>query len=278
MTTLDASGYFTLTGMNGEYQIGVRGHNTLRNTLQIAVEGELTAANFGALRGGDSNGDNAVTLVDFSILAATFARCTGNAGYDSRADFNGDACITLLDFSILRSNYGASGDSAIQPSAMRPSMGLPASRSAHLSVNLPLTPVQVGDRFAAALWVETGDLPVDGAAAYLNFNSGILQIAAITPGVILPTVIQSHFDNAAGVLSFAAGDLDELPTGRFMLASVEFIAVGAGQSTVDFQRGSTIESDITLSGESRLAATTGGTINVIDDVLPSVYLPLIATQ
>lgn len=277
-STLDSSGYFTLTGMNGEYQIGVRGHNTLRNTLRVIAVGEMTAADFGALRGGDSNGDNIVTLMDFSILVSTFGRCTGAASYDGRADFDGDACVTLLDFSILRSNYGASGGSAVSSSALLPPMGSSGDRSAHLSINLPLTPIQLGGRFAATLWVETGHLPIDGAAAYLNFNSGVLQITAIKPGNMLPTVIQSNFDNFAGTFNFAAGDLSGLPAGRFALASVEFIAIRAGQSVVNFQRGSAIESDITLGGESRLATTTGGAINVVGDITPSLYLPLITTQ
>lgn len=47
-----------------------------------------------------------MTLVDFSLLVAGFGNCAGDTGYDGRMDFNGDNCITLLDFSILRSNFG----------------------------------------------------------------------------------------------------------------------------------------------------------------------------
>jgi large repetitive protein len=64
---------------------------------------------FGTLREGDANDDNCVTLPDFSVLVTTFAKCTGDAGFDARADFNGDGCVTLVDFSLLVTNFGQCG-------------------------------------------------------------------------------------------------------------------------------------------------------------------------
>jgi hypothetical protein len=58
------------------------------------------------LREGDANDDNFITIIDFSILAATFGVCEGSGGYDARADFNGDGCIAILDFSLLVWNIG----------------------------------------------------------------------------------------------------------------------------------------------------------------------------
>lgn len=62
----------------------------------------MNRVDFGLLRGGDSDGDGNVTLVNFSILVTTFGVCTGEMAFDSRSDFNGDACITLLDFTITQ--------------------------------------------------------------------------------------------------------------------------------------------------------------------------------
>ncbi len=59
--------------MIGNYRVGVRSHNMLRASPQMTIRyGQPVIADFGVLRGGDSNGDNAVTLVDFSILRSHF--------------------------------------------------------------------------------------------------------------------------------------------------------------------------------------------------------------
>jgi hypothetical protein len=57
----------------GNYRVGVRSHNMLRASPQMTIRyGQPVIADFGVLRGGDSKGDNAVTLVDFSILRSNF--------------------------------------------------------------------------------------------------------------------------------------------------------------------------------------------------------------
>jgi hypothetical protein len=55
---------------------------------------------------GDVNQDGVVNLTDFSILAASFGKTSGSAGYDGRADLNGDNVVNLTDFSILAANFG----------------------------------------------------------------------------------------------------------------------------------------------------------------------------
>jgi hypothetical protein len=70
----------------GNYRVGVRSHNMLRASPQMTIRyGQPVIADFGVLRGGDSNGD-------------------------SNGDSKGDNAVTLVDFSILRSNFGISGD------------------------------------------------------------------------------------------------------------------------------------------------------------------------
>jgi hypothetical protein len=47
---------------------------------------------------GDTNGDNNINMIDFSVWAGIF-----NGGipmYDTRGDFNNDAVINMIDFSI----------------------------------------------------------------------------------------------------------------------------------------------------------------------------------
>jgi len=62
------------------------------------------------LRGGDANGDNQVTSLDFSILVGTFNLSSGNENYNDAADINGDLTVSAQDFSILVSNFNNTGE------------------------------------------------------------------------------------------------------------------------------------------------------------------------
>ena len=82
----------------------------MRNKQTVTLALGSNPVNVGTLREGDANNDNFVTLTDFSILATTFGKCQGTAGYDARADFNQSGCVTLQDFSLLATNFGKAGD------------------------------------------------------------------------------------------------------------------------------------------------------------------------
>jgi len=62
------------------------------------------------LTNGDVDGDNEVTLCDFSWLVAAFGSVPGEDNWNPTADLNGDGEVTLLDFSILVESLGAIGD------------------------------------------------------------------------------------------------------------------------------------------------------------------------
>jgi hypothetical protein len=109
--TTDFNGHFTLTDIwPGIYEVRVKKGTSLQNSQTITLSAGSNTIDLGILREGDANDDNLITIVDFSILAATFALCEGDDGYDARADFNGDGCILITDFSLLASNFGESGD------------------------------------------------------------------------------------------------------------------------------------------------------------------------
>jgi formylglycine-generating enzyme required for sulfatase activity len=275
-TALDASGYFTLTGLSGPYQIGVRGHNTLRTTLPVTVTEALTAVDFGTLRGGDSNGDNAVSLIDFSILVNTFSRCSTNAGYDPRADFNGDACINLPDFSILRSNFGISGNSQLLPAVHKAEPSLAAPANVRLGIALPAGPLLRGTPFVAQLWLETTPMAVDGVAAYLTFDPAILQVNRIVVSELFSARLEETFDNSQGQIRFAAGSLSTVLNGSIPLATIEFDTVGLGSSTLTFLHSDGAQSEATYEGESIPADTADVAIRTVDQLAPPLFLPMIS--
>ena len=280
--TLDASGNFTLTGLlNDDYQIGVRGHNTLRTIQQVTIGSEHTTVDFGMLRGGDSNGDNAVTLIDFSLLVNTFGRCVGDVGFNTRSDFNGDDCVTLIDFSILRSNFGVSGANISGTNIGDKQTATPlnpndiqANLSAHLSLAAPNEVLNPGDFFTVSIWIDSSTI-VDGAAAYLSFNPSVIQVSTLTAGDRLTTILQSRLDNKHGRISFSAGDLVPTVSGRFLLATVDFVAVASGISPISFLHDAPDSSVVTADGVSILASSADSIVHVSGESMPQIYLPMV---
>ncbi len=117
--TTDRSGYFTITALaTGNYDICVKNSHALSTKTNVTLVTGLNQVELGTLREGDSNNDDKVSIIDFSILAAGFS-----PGYDARADFNQDGQVTIIDFSRLASNFGLRGGCA-------PAPGPPESRPA----------------------------------------------------------------------------------------------------------------------------------------------------
>ena len=109
--TTDESGQFELDGLApGDYRVWVKGAHTLAVAQDVTIVAGANLVSVGVLREGDIDDNNVVNLTDFSLLAATFGKQIGDAGYAERADFNGDGVVNLLDFSLLASNFGQAGD------------------------------------------------------------------------------------------------------------------------------------------------------------------------
>jgi len=110
--TLTSSDNGVLTIENvppGAYTLRVKGAHTLRNAIALIITSGGNIIDAGTLREGDANGDNAVNITDFSILAATFGKTAATDGFDARADFNNDGVVNITDFSLLASNFGQVG-------------------------------------------------------------------------------------------------------------------------------------------------------------------------
>lgn len=111
--TASADGVFTLTGIPADtYTVTVRTLGYLRAADPIALTaGTVATLDVGTLLAGDANEDNAVNILDLSILAGAYNTTVGNIGYDERADFNGDGSVNILDLSLLAGNYNTAGES-----------------------------------------------------------------------------------------------------------------------------------------------------------------------
>ncbi len=110
---LDASGHFSLrtAAPDGSYDIAVKGPHWLRQKVGSRSLTYLGISNLAfTLVNGDVNGDNAVSLADFTALRAAFGSSSGDPNWNSNADLNGSGSVSLADFTILRGAFGLSGD------------------------------------------------------------------------------------------------------------------------------------------------------------------------
>ncbi len=91
------------------YNISAVTAHSLTNFKQgVVITAPSTDVDMGTLLEGDADGSNVVNLDDFSLLAKTYGKSTGESGYDARADFDGNGIINIADFSLLAANYGKS--------------------------------------------------------------------------------------------------------------------------------------------------------------------------
>jgi hypothetical protein len=108
--TTSTSGVFRLTNLTpASYTIRIKHAGSLAVSQNATLVVGANAVTFPILRMGDVNDDNAISLTDFSMLAASFNRVSGQFGYDARADLNGDGSVSLQDFSLLASNFNQVG-------------------------------------------------------------------------------------------------------------------------------------------------------------------------
>ena len=109
--TTDNEGNFTVADVaSGTYDIGVKCPRSLSNLVTgVAFSAEtVTPVNFGTLREGDANNDDAITAPDYSYLYTYFG-ATLSPGVDY-CDFNRDGVVSGLDYSLLWGNFGQAGD------------------------------------------------------------------------------------------------------------------------------------------------------------------------
>jgi hypothetical protein len=268
----DNTGRFTLAGIAaGAYRLQVKNSHTLRNTVDVTLNGGANTVDLGTLREGDANNDNRVSLLDFSILAGTFQKCQGDPGYSDAADFNEDQCVTLLDFSLLASNFGQSGELALPPDTAGPSAG-----AVRLVIAPADTSVAVGQEFTLTVLAEAGDQRVSGAQVNLNFDPSLMRVVTLARGAALPAILLDQHSNAAGTIDYAAGTFANFPDGTFPIFGIRMVALsptsGLG-ARVTFDLVAPRQSDVVFAGSSVRGDVAPGTI-VIYPPVNRVFVPL----
>jgi DNA-binding beta-propeller fold protein YncE len=120
----DNGGNFTVNGVpSGTFNVQVKQAQSLSvqasgvafGSIPTGGLGPLDTVNrsFGTLPTGDSDNNNLIDIVDFSLLRAVFgnaATCgTANPPATTCADYDASGFVDIVDFSLLRSNFGRTG-------------------------------------------------------------------------------------------------------------------------------------------------------------------------
>ncbi len=104
----------------GNYQLYISSRPWLRKRVAANSTGGVSLNNINAtLMNGDIDGDNAVTVFDYSVLSDYFDRQNTDADWTTvgvdgfapqDADLDRDGAVTVFDYSILSTNFDKNGD------------------------------------------------------------------------------------------------------------------------------------------------------------------------
>jgi hypothetical protein len=111
--TTDNAGNFTIADIApGTYDIGVKSPRALSEleTGVVMVSGTTALVDFGILREGDADNDDAISLADYALLYTAYGSIPGDANWNDNCDFNRNEAVDLGDYALLYTNYGQTGD------------------------------------------------------------------------------------------------------------------------------------------------------------------------
>jgi probable HAF family extracellular repeat protein len=110
--TLDAAGRYRVeTELPiGDYDVLFNGDHWLRKLIPSVHIGAHGAGINVELINGDANGDNEVSIADYSILSSEFGTEVGDPNWAGLSDLDEDGSVDIADYAILSANFGLAGD------------------------------------------------------------------------------------------------------------------------------------------------------------------------
>ena len=265
----------------GNYIITIKNSHTLRNGIEATIVNGENPVEFGEIREGDANNDNAVSIVDFSLLSSAFNTVPEDANFNPNTDFNESGAVTIQDFSLLSANFGQGGFDIASYNTGRRASDHSSPRvyyggesifnslndvlfeEVSMELEYPTNPVEPGTTFTAQVVVRSGNQPFDAAEVHLDFDPDVLQVTSLGGTGELPLLLTSEFDNKAGTIDFSAGTLSNLPLGTTTVLSIEFDVIEEREYTaISFADRAPGASMITFAGNLILAGTTDGEIEI----------------
>jgi hypothetical protein len=259
----NGQGNIALEGALGnEDYICVKNAHTLANKVEAPID-ISNIVDFGLLLEGDADGDNYLTIKDFSLVVT--AKKSGT--YNPNADFDVNGSIEISDALLLKANMGKTSactwnaDLGMLRKGVRDGAG-----TVTLNTTVIPTGLMVGESFEYTVNVQAGTQLVDTASAYLNFDPQQLQVNNLIAGDKFDFVLQEEFDNTNGHINFATGVWNnDVPTGTFTLVTVNMTVLQAGgEKTLSFNTTNPRQTEAVSGGKSVVSEQRGAEV-VFDD-------------
>ena len=270
----------------GVYDISVKGLHTLgKRLLAVELPPGDTELGWGVLPEGDANHSNAVNILDGSLFSAVYGSPLDQLGpCDPWVDFNQDGIVDGVDADLLTMHFWEMGDvTTTLPIALTDTLAVGEAASmadgGQNRVTLALGPSQVSVRPGGTFWLHVNalgaQLPVDGVEAHIAFDADMLEVINVIPTEALPHVFGSVVDAKAGLIHYAAGNLDgDAPVANFVAAMIQLRAKpGAeGETWAMFRNLPGSPTMAAYAGEPVLRDLQGSEIHI---GLRPLHLPLI---
>ncbi len=269
----------------GRYDVHVKGPHSVQSArANIALSANVTVdVDMKAQIEGDVDGDNCVTIDDFSYVQALLGTDRNAPGFSALADLNGDGSISMSDISLLRSGFERCGDISadteftVQTVNHAPTLSdalapwtNPTAQQHNLSLALSASAgrAKVGDIMTVNIIAQTGSQPIDGASFVLNFDAQTFlpvdsrgnPADGIEPGYALPAVMGNWVNVPGGNLGFSTGMLQgDPPSGAFVVATARFKVLATahpGPTTMLFASAPSPHMQLTNGGDNLLAKTS----------------------
>ena len=269
--TSSESGQFQIDSLApGAYQVAVESLTSLRQIADVQMAGERVDVDFGQLVEGDAVNDNAINILDFSLVARGFDACVDSNRFVLTADFNRDGCINSADLALVKQNFGQQGRALTDGVEERTPT---AQRIGELRNR------QAGEQFSVPVVINNMDnLLVDAAALYLNFDPSAVRVIDVALGGQFETVLAQDVNNETGQINYAVGTLKGGVSLPITLMTITFEAkTQIGASALDLSNAPTRQSEISYQGQavfSNIALSDAGVINLETAQPQQIFLPI----
>jgi hypothetical protein len=134
--------------------------------------------------------------------------------------------------------------------------------SAVLSLSTDAAGIAVGDTFDVMVDVDPSGESLDTVRVELSYDTAYVEVASYTLGELFPYESPSNeIDNTYGTLSYGAYKFGDAVTDAGVVATVTFVAVGGGDTTISLSEDSKLISDGTESLDTSMLTGLSLTIS-----------------
>jgi hypothetical protein len=159
-TTTDNQGRFSVfieSIYGDQYDIQVKGSNTLSNIRPADLRFPDTVVDFGTLCVGDSTGDDMINGADISYMVPSYDKQAGAIEFRRHGDATKDSWVNKDDVSAVRENFLKTG-AMTEDTASPPACKYLATRSTLVTEHLHPAPVALADPASTPMQIEPASI------------------------------------------------------------------------------------------------------------------------